>query len=250
MRIRPVRGRALGGVLALAGVLALVPSVFWPTTSITQRVFAGPDETLQEDYVTLLWSWGRVGVDSAPAGADLTGMSNTWGLVFLVVVLVAGGAGAAAWLLVRGAHGRLLGVAGVAVAGSYAAHTVFRRFGERPWYGSDEFVVVGTPPSGHVEELAVGVLAAALAVMVWRSGLAVGRSAWDGVSAWAAAARTVDESPGHGTPDGERGRVIVHGERRVDGTVAPGHLAAGPAEPVGFTDPSADEDRFHPPTLG
>ncbi|HEY9497227.1 MAG TPA: hypothetical protein VIR15_20400 [Intrasporangium sp.] len=42
MRIRPVRGRALGGVLAMVGVLALLPSIFWPTSSFSYPAFDDP----------------------------------------------------------------------------------------------------------------------------------------------------------------------------------------------------------------
>ncbi len=249
MRIQPVRGRALGGVLALAGVLALIPSIFWPTSSFSYPAVDDPAFPDQQRLVNLTWSWGKYGIEHAPDGfGGDSAPSNTFGLVFLVMALGAGAAGALAWMLLRGVHGRLLGVAGTAVLASYAGHTVFQRVGQNLLFlGPDDALVLETPPAGVLENVSPVLLAASLVVMLWRSLLAGVRSAWKGVSAWAAAARVVDESAGQVADGDERGRVILHGERRVDGPVTPGAGAGGPAESIGFTDPSTGDDRFRPP---
>lgn len=249
MGIRLVRGRALGGSLAAFGALALSASIFWPTTRTTQKGVAFEEGGPGQDMVSVTWSWGKWALEEAPEGMHPPDVSNTLGLVVLVVVVLVGAAGSAAWLLVAGVHGRLFGVAGTALVAASAAQTVLQRLGQSLMISdSDENYVQATTVAGRFEQLAVALLFLALLVMLWRSLLGVGRPLWALASARVAAARAVEEPvPAPAESEGW-GAVIVHGER-ADGDHAVPHDAPGAerATPVGFTDLSSDDDRFSPP---
>ncbi|GAA6526127.1 hypothetical protein [Intrasporangium sp. DVR] len=242
------RGRVLGGSLALAGVLALVPSVFWPTMSLTQPgVMLGDGK--QRDLVNLEWSWGQYAFLGAPEEMGPSEMSNPWGLAYLVLMLVVGASGAVAWLVVPGLPGRLLGAAGTAVLGSYVAHIVVERQSEQSlFYGSENVILRGTPPAGRFEQGSLVLLALGLLVMLWSSLVIVARRAWAAASALAATARGEDEATARPVDDPRAGGVILHGERTGDRPLPPRAPRTAPAEPVGFTDPTPDDHDFGPPS--
>jgi hypothetical protein len=244
-----VRGRATAGALALAGLLVLMPSIFWPTGRLT---FYPPDDPssppLGPIFSQVTWSWGRVVIEDVSEGMVMPTQNHLLVLGVLVTMVLAGFAGAAAWLMVPGVRGRLLGVAGTAVVGAHAVDSVSRRLVQNsPNDGMGMRVDVETPVAGLLEMVSAVLLPAALLVMLWRPLLSTSRAAWRTASGRARAAREVDQSKQSSLAPASQGGVIFRGEH-TDGESLPSRvLDVGPAKPVGFTDRTADDDRFRPP---
>lgn len=260
MGIKVVPGRAWSGLLALAGVIALAPSIIWPTARVVYRPavsFSGdPAEGFEDfpqpqEFVQLVWSWGRFGLQDPPAGVENgPTMSNTAALVLLVCVVAIGLAAAAVFLLVPGVHARTLGIIGMTIVGTYALHTLVQRVGQTSsgWFGLDPHTSVEDTPAGVLEALSVVLLALAVIVVAWRPTLVVGRRVWEQASFRAEEARAVEDGGVTTGRDGAGG-VVVHGER-AHADALPGRAGPGdtrPSEPVGFTDASPDDDWFRPP---
>lgn len=236
-----VRGRVLGGTLALAGVLALVPSVFWPTSSYTQPGITLGDGVTR-DLVNLEWSWGKYAFLGAPEEMLSSEMSSPWGLAYLVLMLLIGLSGAVGWLVLHGGAGRLIGVAGTAVVASYAAHVLADRAIEQAmFYRPDDVVIRGTPVAGRFEQAALVLLILAVVAMLWHPLSSLAGSAWAVASRRAAAARLAEAAVLQPTDGEGRGGVILHGERRGDSPFSRRPGDRTPPESVGFTDPGPDE---------
>lgn len=260
MGVKVVPGRTWSGLLALAGAIALAPSIIWPTARVVYRpevsFSVDPAEGFEDlpqpqEFVQLVWSWGRFELADPPAGVEQGPiMANTPLLALLIAVVVVGLAAAALLLLVPGVHARTLGAIGATVVGTYALHSLVQRVGQAGsgWFGPEAGTSVEDTAAGVLEAMSVVLLALAVVVLAWRPGVVVGRRVWQQAAARAAEARAVeDRAPTSGRSGA--GGVIVHGERTQATPLAESSrpTASEPAEPVGFTDASPDDDWFRNP---
>jgi hypothetical protein len=168
MRPRPrVSARTLAGVVAAFGILCAATTTIWPTKIVVLRTPEVGDFT--KGFEHRIWSWGREAVYSSD-GVPFRGYSGpvpTLSLVFLVLVLVLGAAGAAVWLLLPGRRGEVLGVTGTALAASAVVQSVVARlaFDDRT-LGLQPGLVVVTPVAGWLQYAAACLLVAALLLML------------------------------------------------------------------------------------
>jgi hypothetical protein len=177
---RLVRGRLVGTALVLAAVLCAAASTVWPTHTLTLTPTAADLAGGAEAQQIAFWSWGRV-ADVTPASTDPSiDFGNTWGLVLLVVALLAGVAAAACHILRAGADGVLLAVAGT----SWLAASVVADLGQTAgrmqsyFYGFTDGLTAGTTAVGALQLVAVALLLAALAIMARRPLLALATAGW------------------------------------------------------------------------
>jgi hypothetical protein len=209
-------GRWLGGVLALLGVLLVVPSLLAPTRELT---------VADREHGSLLsrqweWSWGRVRLTGLE-GVELQDEWNPLGLAVLVVLLLVALAGVTLWLARRVTWGHLLGLVSVGLLAGRVLTTVADRLGrslnEVDQGAAGLTVRTEMTRAGSLETAAAGVLVVALVLMlvaVVRSTAGAGVSRLPGLLGppdgqpvdRAAAARTPVRRPEPAglRPDGER----------------------------------------------
>ncbi|MGW5238253.1 hypothetical protein ACWEOW_04935 [Monashia sp. NPDC004114] len=161
------RGRLVTGGIGALGILCAASTTIWPTRIEAVRTpeVAG----VTQGFEHRIWSWGREAVYSAD-GVQFdaySGPTPTLTLVFLVVVLLLGAAGVAAWLLLPDRRGGMLGAAGVALAAAAVGASVAARLAiDDRRLGLEPGLVVVTPVAGWLEYAAALLLAVALALML------------------------------------------------------------------------------------
>jgi hypothetical protein len=249
-RVPLVKGRLPGTLLSLVGLLCAAPAVVWPTHTIAfpRDPEPGVPGTAQ---VVALWSWGRIA--DLPEAFDLgLEFGNPAGLVLFVIALVAAAAACAGYGLRRGSDGVLLGVVGTVWLMAHVAADLGQTAGRLAtgFYG-DSSVLRATTVVGVLQFVAVAILLAALAVMVWRPVVRLVVSGWTTAAArWRRIRPEVDASEPKAPP-----RVGIATIRDVE--PGPGLTSAGPSSGhwsdggdtgVGFSDdPGSDPTRFRPP---
>jgi hypothetical protein len=166
-----VPGRSVGTLLLVGGALCAAPATIWPTNTITFT--PAPDQVAQGAVAQRIafWSWGRV-ADATPGTTDPTiDFGSAWGLVVLLVALLVGVVAAGAYTFRPGPDGVVLGATGASwlVAGlaAGAGQTAGRM--QSYFAGFIEGLSDATTFVGVLQLLSLGLLLAALAMMVGRS---------------------------------------------------------------------------------
>ena len=176
MRPALVAGRGPGAVLAALGVLLALPSVVWPVLGTT--TFAAYDVTYSGPSSTqVIWSWGKFALAGLgePPSSPMYEVTNTLGLLSVIVSLLIGAGAVAVWAFARYELGRSLGIAGTAFLAS--AQVVFIA----QWMGRRQSGSVGEGASTLVEQQPAGWLQVASAVVLL---VAVGFMLWRPLRAW------------------------------------------------------------------
>lgn len=164
-----VRGRSPGAVLAAVGVLLALPTIFWPVMVTTYVSPDASDDTVPS-LAQGLWSWGKVAELSQPLQGTPFELSNVFGLVFLVLSLVVGAGGGAAWAFVARGPGRSLGGAGVTFVTAVQLTLLAQWWGQRQIavYGDSASVEVSLQVAGWLQLASVVALLVALGCMLRR----------------------------------------------------------------------------------
>jgi hypothetical protein len=252
-KVGPIlRGRRVGAVFVLGGVLAAAPTAIWPTDVIT---YLAPGSVAPFQQLAL-WSWGQV-ADVVPGLlAEGIHFGNPTSLVLLVVALLAGLAAAACLALRPGVDGLVLGVAGTA----WLAATVTANLGQTAGrvssglYGDSNRIVPTQTWAGVLQYVAVGLLLAALGVMTGRTAARVAVSGAASAGRWA---RDLVQRQ-RGPADDDAAAAPASAPRIGIATMrdpAPGSRPGsgawsgdGARSGVGFSDdPGADPDHVRPP---
>ena len=247
-RVPFVRGRLPAAVPALLGSVLAAATIAWPVLQISQPI--GPDGP-SSDFVQQVWSWGRYEMtgDEAVAQNDALNLVPAY---VLGVACLAGVLGGLAWLLRRGADGRVLGGAGVAFALAVVGGSALERLGNVALYSAVEVTgfQVDTLPAGQAALAASALLLVALLLMLWRPvvGLARPVVALTGRLAARGRARAQTDEEAESPPPGQLprvGRAELRDARSSGGTAREGDRSG---EGVGFSDGRDQEGRFRPPT--
>jgi hypothetical protein len=247
-RMPGVRGRLPAAGAAVVGSLLAVATIVWPVMRIVQS--SGMPGANSPYFVQVLWSWGRYEVEGVEL--DQRSVVNVALAYWLGLACLVGLLGGVAWLLRRGADGRVLGCAGVAFALAVVGGSFVERLGNTALYGEADMVglELQTLPAGRVEVAAAALLLLALMLMLWRPVVGLTRllAAW-GVRLAARGreqATAEEESEGAATGSGPRvGTAVLRDVASPgDGWRRPGGDHGG----VGFTDGTAADDRFRPPS--
>ncbi|WP_020143782.1 hypothetical protein [Terracoccus sp. 273MFTsu3.1] len=251
IRTHLVAGRLTAALVGLVGVLLAFPMLALPTHAILQKppYAADPDAS---PFRLSVWSWGHVADTTGNTDGQIDVGSPT-GLFIFVVALAVGLAGVVAYAFRPGTDGRILGVAGLAWAGSHVVGGLGHRLGDTlsGLFDDGDQLVVQTLPAGYLEVASAALLVVSLGLLVLRPLVALVRSAV--VRAGALARRLSargETSDAAGTTEPATPRVGIATIRDVPG--GPEVRAAGRREHagtgVGFSDdPAADPDRFRPP---
>ena len=163
--MRLEQGRWPAGLVALAGVMLVVPSLGAPTW---QQTVSAPErgEILSRQQQ---FSWGRQVVEGF-AGSLFGIVENPAGRVVLTALVVVAAAGALAWLVVPGGVA-VLGPVAVALLLGHVASSATQRLGrslaDRAPAGPGLEYVGGSTDAGTAETWAAAVLVVALAAMVF-----------------------------------------------------------------------------------
>lgn len=169
MRPALVPRRWPGAALAAVGVLLAVPTVIWPVVIIG---YAPPDEGgySGSPFGQGIWSWGKY----SQLGAELNGtvfeMSNTVGMVLLILSLFVGVGSALAWAIVDGVPGEALGLAGTCLAAAAQLSSLSQWAGQQlsGFYDGDNGIGVDVRAAGWLQIASAVLLVVAVAFMVWR----------------------------------------------------------------------------------
>ena len=257
-----VRGRRLGTVLVLGGVLAAAPTVIWPTDIIT---YLAPGSIAPFQQLAL-WSWGQV-ADQVP-GLLAQGIhyGNPTSLVLLVVALLAGLAAAACLALRPAFDGLVMGVAGTC----WLAATVSANLGQTAGrvssglYGDSERIVPSQTWTGTLQYVALGLLLSALGIMTVRPAARLAVSGWASARRWVGGLVLRSRTPVDDVPTAPASaphigiatmRDAAPGSRPGEGAWSAGlgdgggdGGGDGARSGVGFSDdPGADPDHVRPP---
>lgn len=179
MRPTLVPGRWPGAVIATVGGLLALPTFVWPVL-VTTYSPSGDTTDAGKGLSQGVWSWGRYAQLGDPHGGPVFDVSNTTGLVFLLVTLVVGLGGAVAWALVDGAPGAALGLAGTCVAAAGQLSSPSQWAGEKlsGFYGDQSGDGVRIQLAGWLQIASVVMLVVAIGFMVWRPGWALLGPVW------------------------------------------------------------------------
>ncbi|MDN5766270.1 MAG: hypothetical protein L0H96_16960 [Humibacillus sp.] len=251
MRPALVPGRWPGAVLAALGVLLALPSVVWPVLGTT--TFAEYDVTYSGPSSTqVIWSWGKFALAGLgePPTSPMYEVTNTLGLLSVIVSLVIGAGAVAVWAFVRYEPGRSLGIAGTAFLA--AAQVVFIA----QWMGRRQSGSVGEDASTLVEQQPAGWLQVASAVVLLvAAGVMLRRPA----RGWPVPTRRRPAgTESHVAPvlvrsgDAPGAPPVVGGARRREFGEAGGRACSVDGPVVGFSDDASRPDerpdpRFEPP---
>ncbi|GAB3888921.1 hypothetical protein [Terrabacter terrigena] len=262
----------MGTLLVLGGVACAVPSMVWPTNTITFT--PTPDQVAQgtEAQRMAFWSWGRV-ADASPGTTDPSiDFGSPWGLLLLGVALLAGVVAAASHAFRRGSDGLLVGAAGASWLAASLAAGVGQTAGRmQGYFGFTEGLTADTTAVGVFQLAALVVLLGGLGAMVRRPALAFAGAVRARGSALLGSTRRRTSTRGAGPALGADGtpappRVGTATIRDVEPGAHPGWggraVGTGSGSPrnggrsgVGFSDdaqdrspaPVADPERFRPP---
>jgi hypothetical protein len=153
-------------------VLLALPTLVLPVQKVRDKGTV-PTSADLPPFEQSYWSWGRA-VDSTPGldvarDANVFEISNTAGLVVLVIALAVGLAGVAAHAFRAGSVGIVFGAAGLAWTASAVVGGLVRRLADA-LFGAfgEEQVIIETLPVGVLEMASAGLLVAALGLVVWR----------------------------------------------------------------------------------
>jgi hypothetical protein len=257
-RVPVVRGRLVGTVLVLAGVLCAAPTAIWPTHTISYLPLpdVGGSAPVQE---IAFWSWGRIANIGVDAGENRLDLGNPAGLLLLGVALLVGVAAGACYALRRGSDGVLLGIAGTSWLTGHVSADLGQTAG-RLWsdfYGGADGIWRATTVVGLLQLAAIAMLVAALVVMGWRPVLRVLAATAPMVEEVARRVRRRAPVEEAGPAESEP-RVGIATMRDVDPGREPvvrpgwppGHWSGGGDAGVGFSDdppqPRSDPARFRP----
>lgn len=251
MSLKVVRGRLVAGLaLAAAAVLSL-PTILWPTWTLTLSDESSVDSGVA--FTQQFWTWGRVeyvhlenlSVDQLPR-IETTALGPFLHVAVIVLALV----GAGAWLLRRGPDGRVLGAVGAGLLWAQVAQGLVGRTltERRSTFGAPaELFTAAQTAVGTCENAAFVAASIAVLAMASRAFVRVAILAWRAATTWAAQARAradSEDQPPHS-------RVVAIREVDAEDFVR-GHdetFGAGPERhgAVGFTDRAPDDTRFEPP---
>lgn len=252
LRERVVRGRLVGSVAGLLGVLLAAPMLVLPTHTIgiDPAQVQGGAPPFQQSF----WSWGRV-ADTTPNAEAHFDVGNTVGVALLALALLAGLCGALAYAFRPGADGRVLGAAGLAWLAAEVVGTLGRRMGDTVagMYGPSDTFRVDALPAGVLQVAAAVLLLIALGAVVRRPVLGLVRPAF--VRARALVRRVLSRGaatvePASGEPSAPQVGIATIRDVGTGDPVARGATvrAERAGTGVGFSDnPGSDPDRFRPP---
>ncbi|MDN5778589.1 MAG: hypothetical protein L0H96_16970, partial [Humibacillus sp.] len=240
MRPTLVPGRWPGAVIATAGGLLALPTFVWPVLVITYSPSGDPTDA-GKGLSQGVWSWGRYAQLGDPHGGPVFDVSNTTGLVFLLVTCVVGLGGALAWALVDGAPGAALGLAGTCVAAAGQLSSPSQWAGEKlsGFYGDESGDGVSIELAGWLQIASVVVLVVAIGFMLWRPVSMLLRPVWQNVGA-GRPAEASDEAA-DGPPPMPQGTAVL---RERDENRRRPH---DDRPSVGFSDDDLDHDPNHDP---
>ncbi len=169
MRPTLVPGRWPGALLAAVGVLLAVPTVIWPVVIIG---YATPDEGgySGSPFGQGIWSWGKYSQLGAETNGSVFEMSNTVGLVCLILLLVVGVGSTLAWAVVDGPPGEALGLAGTCLAAAAQLTSLSQWAGQQlsGFYDGDNGIGIDVRAAGWLQIASAVILVVAVAFMVWR----------------------------------------------------------------------------------
>ncbi|MDN5766271.1 MAG: hypothetical protein L0H96_16965 [Humibacillus sp.] len=169
MRPVLVPGRWPGSAFAAVGVLLAVPTVVWPVVIIG---YAPPDEGgySGSPFGQGIWSWGKYSQLGAETNSSVFEMSNTAGLVFLIVSLVVGVGSALAWGVVEGMPGAALGLAGTCLAAAAQLSSLSQWAGQQlsDFYPGDNGIGVEVRTAGWLQLASAVMFVVAIGFMLWR----------------------------------------------------------------------------------
>lgn len=266
-----VRGRLVGTLLVLGGVVCAAPAAFWPTDTLTLTPTPGQVAQGIQAQRIAFWSWGRV-ADRSPGATDPTlDFGNPWGLTLLGVALIAGVVAAASHAFRRGSAGLLLGVAGTSWLAASLVAGIGQTAGrmEAYFFGLSEGLSAAMTLAGELQLAGTALLLAAIGWMVRGPVASLATAAWSRGSALAEASRRRSSTAGPGGDgetapprvgiatirDVEPGAHAGWGSRAMGSTPGTGGRADGRST-VGFSDddnrdrtsaPAPDPERFRPP---
>lgn len=169
MRPALVPGRWPGAALAAVGVLLAVPTVVWPVVIIG---YAPPDEGgySGSPFGQGIWSWGKYSQLGAEGGVTSFEMTNTAGLVFLILSLAVGAGAVLAWAIVDGVPGEALGLAGTCLAVAVQLSSLSQWAGQQlsGFYDGDNGIGIELRAAGWLQIASALLLVVAIGVMVSR----------------------------------------------------------------------------------
>lgn len=233
MRPALIAGRWPGAALAAVGMLLALPTLVWPVLVI---IFSTSGDSADGgEFRQGLWSWGRYAQLGDPNGEPVFDMSNTVGLIFLLVTLVVGLGGAVAWSLLDGAPGLTLGLAGTCLAAAAQLSSVSQWAGDKlsGFYGDESGGGVEVELTGWLQIASAAVLVVAVGFMVWRPVWSLLGPIW---RAWGAARRAeAMAAPDDDQPSPQLGTAVL---RRPHDASRAGRHDDRPS--VGFSDDDSD----------
>lgn len=237
MRPALVPGRWPGAVIAAGGGLLALPTLVWPVLVVTYSQ-SGDTTDAGEGLRQGVWSWGRYAQLGDPHGGPMFDVSNTAGLLFLVVTLFVGLGGALAWALVDGAPGAALGLASTCVAAAAQLSSPSQWAGEKlsGFYGGESGDGVRIELTGWLQIASSGMLVLAVGFMLARPVRALLVPVWQVYDARRRA--EASDEPDHASPPPPSGVAVL---REGDDVGLEGRLESRPS--VGFSDDDTGTER-------